>query len=105
MAPANAPLGLNIQDAMNLPVSYADVVAAAARIEGAAHRTPVLTSSTADLSPEGTAKDLRKSAFGKPSFELQIHCGAAETMLQRESKPREAKRGMWVFMAGERVGG
>jgi threonine dehydratase len=33
---------------MRLPVTYADVVAAAGRIEGAAHRTPVLTSSTAD---------------------------------------------------------
>ncbi|MBL8386591.1 MAG: threo-3-hydroxy-L-aspartate ammonia-lyase [Burkholderiales bacterium] len=33
---------------MNLPVSYADVVAAAARLDGVAHRTPVLTSRTAD---------------------------------------------------------
>ena len=33
---------------MSLPVSYEDVAAAAARIAGAAHRTPVLTSSTAD---------------------------------------------------------
>ena len=33
---------------MNLPVSYEDVAAAAARIEGFAHRTPVLTSSTVD---------------------------------------------------------
>ena len=33
---------------MTLPVSYAEVAAAAKRIEGAAHRTPVLTSTTAD---------------------------------------------------------
>ena len=33
---------------MNLPVSYDDVAAAAVRIEGTAHRTPVLTSTTAD---------------------------------------------------------
>ena len=33
---------------MTLPVTYADVAAAAKRIEGAAHRTPVLTSTTAD---------------------------------------------------------
>ena len=33
---------------MNLPVSYKDVAAAAVRIEGFAHRTPVLTSSTVD---------------------------------------------------------
>ena len=33
---------------MSLPVSYADVIAAAARLQGAAHRTPVLTSGTAD---------------------------------------------------------
>ena len=33
---------------MTLPVSYADVAAAAKRIEGAAHRTPVLTSATVD---------------------------------------------------------
>ena len=33
---------------MNLPVTYADVAAAAQRLAGAAHRTPVLTSSTAN---------------------------------------------------------
>ena len=33
---------------MTLPVTYADVAAAAKRIEGAAHRTPVLTSTTAN---------------------------------------------------------
>lgn len=33
---------------MNFQVSYADVAAAAKRIEGTAHRTPVLTSTTAD---------------------------------------------------------
>ena len=33
---------------MTLPVTYADVAAAARRIEGAAHRTPVLTSTTVD---------------------------------------------------------
>ena len=33
---------------MTLPVTYADIAAAAKRIEGAAHRTPVLTSTTAD---------------------------------------------------------
>ena len=33
---------------MSLPVSYADVIAAAARLQGAAHRTPVFTSGTAD---------------------------------------------------------
>ena len=33
---------------VNLPVTYADVAAAAKRIEGAAYRTPVLTSATAD---------------------------------------------------------
>jgi threonine dehydratase len=32
----------------NLPVTFADVEAAAARIEGIAHRTPVMTSATAD---------------------------------------------------------
>ena len=33
---------------VNLPVTYAEVAAAATRIKGAAHRTPVLTSATAD---------------------------------------------------------
>ncbi|HEY4375460.1 MAG TPA: threo-3-hydroxy-L-aspartate ammonia-lyase [Burkholderiales bacterium] len=33
---------------MSLPVTYADVAAAAKRIEGAAHRTPVLNSTTAN---------------------------------------------------------
>src|ERR1700748_2754026 len=31
---------------MTLPVTYADVAAAAKRLEGSAHRTPVLTSTT-----------------------------------------------------------
>ncbi len=35
-------------DAAHLPVTYADVAAAAARLQGVAHRTPVLTSSTVD---------------------------------------------------------
>lgn len=33
---------------MSLPVTYADVAAAAKRLEGAAHRTPMLTSTTAN---------------------------------------------------------
>jgi threonine dehydratase len=33
---------------MSLPISFADVAAAAERLQGAAHRTPVLTSRTAD---------------------------------------------------------
>ncbi|RMF63078.1 MAG: pyridoxal-5'-phosphate-dependent protein, partial [Bacteroidetes bacterium] len=32
----------------SLPVAYADVEAAAARLAGVAHRTPVLTSRTVD---------------------------------------------------------
>jgi threo-3-hydroxy-L-aspartate ammonia-lyase len=36
-----------------LPVSFADVEAAAARLEGVAHRTPVLTSRTADARANG----------------------------------------------------
>jgi hypothetical protein len=59
-----------------------------------------LNSSTADFSPGGAVKDLRKSTFGKPSFELQIHCGAAETTLHSESNPMEARKGVWGFMGG-----
>jgi threonine dehydratase len=36
----------------NLPVTFADVEAAAARLEGIAHRTPVMTSRTADASAD-----------------------------------------------------
>jgi threonine dehydratase len=39
---------MNITDDQSLPVGYADVVAAAAAIEGVAHRTPVLTSRMVD---------------------------------------------------------
>ena len=33
---------------MSLPISYDDVVAAHARLQGVAHKTPVLTSATAN---------------------------------------------------------
>ena len=39
--------------AQTLPVTFADVEAAAARLEGVAHRTPVMTSKTADASAGG----------------------------------------------------
>lgn len=46
------------QTSAALPATYADVAAAAARIEGIAHRTPVMTSSSAD-------RALRAKAFFK----------------------------------------
>jgi threo-3-hydroxy-L-aspartate ammonia-lyase len=39
--------------AESLPVTFADVVAAAGRLEGIAHRTPVMTSRTADARADG----------------------------------------------------
>ena len=69
---------------MNLPVSYEDVAAAAVRIEGFAHRTPVLTSSTVDamtgarvfFKPENLQ---RMGAFKfRGAFNAIANLGAAE---------------------------
>jgi threonine dehydratase len=95
MAPANAPLGLNIQDAMNLPVSYADVVAAAARIEGAAHRTPVLTSSTADARTGAKMFFKPENLQRMGAFKFR---GAYNAIARLEGDAR--KRGVLAFSSG-----
>jgi threonine dehydratase len=95
MAPANAPLGLNIQDAMNLPVSYADVVAAAARIAGAAHRTPVLTSSTADARTGAKMFFKPENLQRMGAFKFR---GAYNAIARLEGDAR--KRGVLAFSSG-----
>ena len=80
---------------MILPVTYADVAAAAKRLEGAAHRTPVLTSTTAD---EMTGAQI----FFKPE-NLQ-RMGAfkfrgAHNAIAKLS-PEQRKRGVLAFSSG-----
>ncbi len=80
---------------MNLPVTYAEVAAAAKRVAGAAHHTPVLTSATAD---EMTGAKL----FFKPENLQRMGAfkfrGAynAIAMLSAE----ERKRGVLAFSSG-----
>jgi len=80
---------------MTLPVTYADVAAAAARIAGAAHRTPVLTSSTAN---EMTGAQI----FFKPENLQRMGAfkfrGAYNAIAHLDDQQR--KRGVLAFSSG-----
>jgi threonine dehydratase len=80
---------------MTLPVTYADVAAAARRLEGAAHRTPVLTSATAD---EMTGARI----FFKPENLQRMGAfkfrGAYNAIAKLSSEQRE--RGVLAFSSG-----
>lgn len=80
---------------MSLPVTYADVAAAAKRIEGAAHRTPVLTSTTAN---EMTGAQL----FFKPENLQRMGAfkfrGAYNAIARLSDEQR--KRGVLAFSSG-----
>ena len=80
---------------MNFQVSYADIAAAAKRIEGTAHRTPVLTSTTAD---EMTGAKL----FFKPENLQRMGAfkfrGAYNAIAMLT--PEERKRGVLAFSSG-----
>jgi threonine dehydratase len=80
---------------MSLPVTYADVAAAAKRIEGAAHRTPVLTSTTAN---EMTGAQL----FFKPENLQRMGAfkfrGAYNAIAKLDNEQR--KRGVLAFSSG-----
>jgi threonine dehydratase len=80
---------------MSLPLTYADVAAAAKRIEGAAHRTPVLTSTTAN---EMTGAQL----FFKPENLQRMGAfkfrGAYNAIARLSEEQR--KRGVLAFSSG-----
>ena len=80
---------------MHLPVTYADVVAAAARIEGAAHRTPVLTSSTADAMTGAQVFFKAENLQRMGAFKFRGACNAIANL-----KPAERKRGVLAFSSG-----
>ena len=80
---------------MNLPVTYADVVAAAARIEGAAHRTPVLTSSTADRRTGAKIFFKPENLQRMGAFKFR---GAYNAIARLEGDAR--KRGVLAFSSG-----
>jgi len=80
---------------MNLPVSYADVVAAAARLQGAAHHTPVLTSSTADARTGAKLFFKPENLQRMGAFKFR---GAYNAIARLEGEAR--KRGVLAFSSG-----
>ena len=80
---------------MNLPVTYADVAAAAKRIEGAAHRTPVLTSTTADALTGATLFFKPENLQRMGAFKFR---GAYNAIAMLNADER--KRGVLAFSSG-----
>ena len=80
---------------MNLPVTYADVVAAAARIQGAAHRTPVLTSITADAMTGAQVFFKAENLQRMGAFKFRGAFNAIANL-----GPDERKRGVLAFSSG-----
>jgi threonine dehydratase len=80
---------------MTLPVTYADVAAAARRIEGAAHRTPVLTSTTADAMTGATLFFKPENLQRMGAFKFR---GAYNAIAKLDADAR--KRGVLAFSSG-----
>ncbi len=80
---------------MNLPVSYEDVAAAAARIRGAAHRTPVLTSTTADSITGARIFFKAENLQRMGAFKFR---GAYNAIARLDAEAR--KRGVLAFSSG-----
>jgi len=80
---------------MNLPVSYADVAAAAARIKGVAHRTPVLTSATADAMTGAQVFFKAENLQRMGAFKFR---GAYNAIAMLD--PAAHKRGVLAFSSG-----
>jgi threonine dehydratase len=78
-----------------MSVTYADVEAAAGRIAGIAHRTPVLTSRTADARTGATlffkAEPLQRAG----AFKFRGACNAIAAL-----SPEQRKRGVLAFSSG-----
>lgn len=78
-----------------LPVTYADVAAAAKRLEGAAHRTPVLTSRTADAMTGAQLFFKPENLQRMGAFKFR---GAYNAIAKLEGEAR--KRGVLAFSSG-----
>jgi threonine dehydratase len=78
-----------------MSLSYADVEAAAGRLRGIAHRTPVLTSRTADARTGATlffkAEPLQRAG----AFKFRGACNAIAAL-----SPEQRKRGVLAFSSG-----
>ncbi len=80
---------------MTLPVTYAEVAAAAKRIEGAAHRTPVLTSATADAMTGAQLFFKPENLQRMGAFKFR---GAYNAIAKLDADAR--KRGVLAFSSG-----
>jgi threo-3-hydroxy-L-aspartate ammonia-lyase len=80
---------------MTLPVTYADVAAAAKRLEGAAHRTPVLTSTTANALTGAQLFFKPENLQRMGAFKFR---GAYNAIAKLEGEAR--KRGVLAFSSG-----
>jgi threonine dehydratase len=79
----------------SLPVSFADVLAAAARLEGVAHRTPVMTSRTADARAQGRLFFKCENLQRGGAFKFR---GAYNAIAALEE--RERRRGVIAYSSG-----
>ena len=80
---------------MSLPVSYEDVTDAAARLAGVAHRTPVLTSTTADAMTGATLFFKPENLQRMGAFKFR---GAYNAIAKLRTEER--KRGVLAFSSG-----
>ncbi len=80
---------------MTLPVNYADVAAAATRIAGVAHRTPVLTSTTANAMTGAQLFFKAENLQRMGAFKFR---GAYNAIAKLEGDAR--KRGVLAFSSG-----
>jgi threo-3-hydroxy-L-aspartate ammonia-lyase len=80
---------------MNLPVSYADIEGARARLKGVAHRTPVLTSRTADAATGAQVFFKCENLQRMGAFKFR---GAYNALAQ--FSPQQRKSGVVAFSSG-----
>ena len=57
---------------MSRPISFADVEAAAARLRGVAHRTPVMTSRTADEATGACIMEFQRRIFSPLKTDVAV---------------------------------
>ena len=79
----------------SLPVTYADVEAAAARLEGIAHRTPVMTSRTADARADGKLFFKCENLQRGGAFKIRGAYNAIATLSEAQRR-----RGVITFSSG-----
>ncbi len=92
--PTDAPAASPLPASTTLP-TYADVEAAAVRIEGIAHRTPVLTSRTADAMLGATLFFKPENLQRSGAFKFRGACNAIAAL-----DPAERERGVVAFSSG-----